>query len=250
MHRRGKIARQLRAACYAGARQISIAQLDANLTRRNVQHLGGGLRQNGIGAGADIRPGALHHQAAVAVENQLRFGGRAADRIGGGRHAPANQLAPFAHRARRHAALVPAKGFSGGGVSLFQPARAPGRVQLIVMIGPVAQAKFQRIDSQRIGHLVHRHFQSEGARVLARRAHPAWRDGVDRRHVVTRIDVRHGVETACHFIGALGEGIDQRGVAQAVMDNRQNFAVARGAHLKVLDRRRTTAEPGKGLRPG
>ncbi len=97
VHRRGHVARQLRSTCDTGTRQLGITQLNLDGGRGDAKNVGSGLRQDGIGPGADISTGALHHKFTLWRQDDFCLSRQFVDRIGARGHAPANQFTPFAH---------------------------------------------------------------------------------------------------------------------------------------------------------
>ena len=94
-----------------------------------------------------------------------------------GRHAPADQVAAVAHRARLRIALVPAERLRALAVAFAQCLAAVGPITVLVAIRIAAQAKLERIELERDRKLVHRAFEriDAGRGAWARMSHEVGR---------------------------------------------------------------------------
>ena len=200
------------------------------------------LRHRGPGARPHVARGAHHLGGAVGQET--RHGGRrcVVHRVGGGRHAPADQPAAVAHRARLGVAPAPAEALGGSSVAF--PRRAARERQLLelVLLRLVAQAQLDGIDVQRHRELVHGGFEREDAARLARRAHVGRRVHVHARDAMARVDVRARMQEPARVEERLGELLVGGGLLVAVVHDGGEAAVARCAEGDALDRVRAVAD--------
>ena len=152
-------------------RQPGVAEDELHPLDRQAERLGRDLRHRGPGARPHVARGARHLGGAVGQEARHGRGRRVVHRVGGGRHAPADQPAAVAHRARLGIAPAPAEALGGDPVAF--PRRAARERQLLelVLLRLVAQAQLDRVDVQRHRELVHGGFEREVAAHLAGGAH-------------------------------------------------------------------------------
>src|SRR5207244_615059 len=80
-----------------------------------------------------------HERRAVGEDARHRASRTAVRGIGRGRHAPADELAALAHRARRHLALGPAEALRPGLVALEQHLGRPGLASMRIALRRVAR---------------------------------------------------------------------------------------------------------------
>ena len=160
-----------RAAVHGRLRQPRVAEGELHPLDRQAERLSRHLRHRCPGARPHVARCAHHLGGAIGQET--RHGGSrcVVHRVGGGRHAPADQPAPVAHRARLGVAPAPAEALGGGPVAF--PRRAARERQLLelVLLRLVAQAQLDGIDVQRHRELVHGGFEREDSAHLARGAH-------------------------------------------------------------------------------
>jgi hypothetical protein len=152
--------------------KIAVSQPDGHRFERHAHHLGGGLGQNGVGAGADIGHVGFHRQPSIALQPDARRRFRQQIVAEPHRNTHAVQPAPFALLPRFGIALRPAEFFRAGAqafhqMALGEPALRLGGIDLRV----VEDAELDRVHAQRLGHFVHGHFQHHQAGRLAWRAH-------------------------------------------------------------------------------
>ena len=164
-------------------------------------------------------------------------------------HAPADALAAVLHRTRRGIAVRPAERFGARSVGFAEAPRRPWFAAFGIDVRLVAQTQLHRVEVELDGELVHRTFEREGTRVLARCAESARQDGVHRNDPLTRAEVRDGV----HHRGDDTERLDEHrgggGLVRAVMIDGEKLPVFCGAELQRLPRCRSPAIGGEGLRP-
>ena len=89
------------------------------------------------------------------------------------RHAPADQIAAVAHRARLGVALVPAERLRALAVAFAQRLAAVRPVLVLIAVRIAPQAKLERVELERDRQLVHRGFERKERGGGARRAHVA-----------------------------------------------------------------------------
>ena len=111
--------------------------------------------------------------------------------------------------------------------------------------GSAARSDRARSDRE----LVDRRLEREHAGALARRAHPRRRGHVERDEPVRRPPVRRRVHHPRRDRGLLGELLDRRRLLDDVVRDRRQPAVAAGAELEALDRRRAVAGEREHLLP-
>ena len=177
-----------------------------DLVERHAHHLGRGLRDDRVAAGADVGHVGLDRDDAAAVEPHARR--RLRDQVvaEGGGDAHADQPAPVAHLARLRALRLlqpkrsaPVRRHStswrceNGGSPAFGGlgSSTAGCRHLRV----VEDAELDRIEAELLRHLVHRDLERHHARRLAGRAHG-----------VALGQVEHGQPRRGHAVGA---GIEQ-----------------------------------------
>ena len=159
-------------------RQIGIADPDLDLVERQAEHLGADLRENGIGAGADIGCRRADQKSSLGREFDLGAGRHAQGFPDPARHTVADELAPLPHRARLRIALRPAECLGAAIVAILQRLAGERLVDVLLEVGIVLEPKLERIDAERIAKLVHRAFERIDTRRGSGRAHihRAWPD--------------------------------------------------------------------------
>lgn len=188
------------AACDRRWRQVGIAELDGDPAGRDAEPIGGGERDDRIGAIADLVRGGLHLGGALRRHGDPRRGGghlRWVHRRGA---APADQLVAVAHRSRFWIALLPAKGFRRRIKARHQRAAGVRQVLDRLVVGVVASSQLDRVHVERNRQLIHRRFQRKQIRRLGRRAHKAGGVAVGMHDRNFRDDVRAGVKP-CRGVG-------------------------------------------------
>ena len=103
VHGPGHQVGELRSAGDRRPRQRRIAELHAHILDRHAQRFGRGLRQDRVGAGTHVDAAAGDLDRAVGEDADQCLPGGAADRIGAGGDAPADERVSFPHGARRRA---------------------------------------------------------------------------------------------------------------------------------------------------
>ena len=116
------------------------------------------------------------------------------------RHAPADQVAAVAHRARRGVALAPAERLRALAVAFLQLLAGVGQAVVLVAVRVAANAQFHRVELERDGEFVHRAFERIDAGGGTRRAHVAGRGDVEPRELVLVFGVGALVERAAHAV--------------------------------------------------
>ena len=209
---------------------------------RQAESLGRDLRHRRPGARPHVARRARHLGGAVGQETRHGRGGCVVHRVGGARHAPADQPAPIAHRARLGVAPAPAEALGGGPVAF--PRRAARERQLLelVLLRLVAQAQLDGIDVQRHRELVHGGFEREDAARLAGGAHVGRRVHVHGRDAMARVDVRARMQEPARVQERLRELLVGGGLLVALVHDGREAAVARCAEGDALDRVRAVAD--------
>ena len=144
--------------------RLEVAELDADVVERQPEHVGRDLRHDGVGAGADVGGRARHLGMAVGGEHDAHRDRHLQRFPDAGRHAPADQIAAVAHRARLGIALVPAERLRALAVAFAQRLAAERLVLVLVAVRVAPQAKLERIELERDRKLVHRGFERITAR--------------------------------------------------------------------------------------
>ena len=158
------------------------------------------------------------------------------------RHAPADQIAAVAHRARRGVALLPAEGLGALAVAFAQGLAAVGPAVVLVAFGIAAQAELERVDLQRDGQLVHRGFQRIDGGRRTGAAHVAGCGKIELGEPVGVFRVGRGVEQAGPA-GLLPKVIlVLRGQGHRIMGDRIQGSVGLRAQRNALDHRRAVAQ--------
>src|SRR5439155_4019062 len=148
----------------------------------------------------------------------------------------------FAHRARLRRTLGPAEALGGVVVALAQLLARPGLAAARIGFGVIPEAQLQRIDAKRVGELVHRRLEREGAARLARRALESRRGEVELREAMARGYVRAGVKRARGHRGRLGEVLDERSMRNDVVPDRDQLGAFLRAERDSLLGARTAAD--------
>src|SRR5207247_1054023 len=158
----------------------------------------------------------------------------AASGLPGACHAPADQPAPIAHRARLGVALAPAEAFGGDPVALPRRAAGEGQFLELVLLGFVAQAQRDRIDVQCHRQFVHRRFDREDAARFAGSAHVRRRVHVHGCDAMARIHARARMQEPARVNERLRKLLVRGRLLKAVMHDGGEAAVTRGAECDAL----------------
>ena len=134
------------------------------LSSGRPEHVGRDLRHDGVGAGADVGGRARHLGMAVGGEHDAHRDRHLQRLPDARRHAPADQIAAVAHRARLGIALVPAERLRALAVAFAQRLAAVRLVLVLVAVRIAPQAKLERIELERDRELVHRAIRAQRAR--------------------------------------------------------------------------------------
>ncbi len=206
-----------------------------DLVERHSHHLGGGLGDDRVAAGADVGHVGLDRHPALAVEPDA--GGRLRHLIvaerGGDAHA--DQPAPVADLAGLGRTLVPAEAPGADAKALDQLALGEGaRGVSGIDLGIVEDAELDRVHSQLFRHLVHGDLQGHQARRLARRPHGIAFRQIEHRQPLRRHPVGAGIEQARLLDRVLGLAIGQI-AGPALVADRGDPAVGGGADPDALD---------------
>ncbi len=159
-----------------------------------------------------------------------------------GRHAPADQVAAVAHRARLGVALAPAEHLRALLIARPQRLAAERLVLGLVAIGIAAQAQLDRIELQLDGELVHRRLEREQRGGGARRPHVARRRKVELGQPVRVFGIRRLVEHARPARLLAVEVLVLRGDGHRVVRDRIERAAGVGAQRDALDHGRPVAQ--------
>nr|GEU28231.1 hypothetical protein [Tanacetum cinerariifolium] len=236
VHARSRRCRAKLAAGTGALRKARVPQFHCHLVKAHAQHFGGRLRQDGVGAGADIGHVGFHREPAVLAQGDARGGFHDRRTADGGGHAHADQPAPFAARGRCGAALLPAEPL---GAALQARHQLALRIRLVRRLGidlrVVQDAQLHRVDAQLFRQFVHRDFQRHHARHFARRAHGARFRQIQVRHLQARHAVGARVQQLGGRGGRFGAVAEIAGPA-FVADGRQ-FAVFGRTQADMLDGR-------------
>src|SRR5207253_10885571 len=127
---------------------------------------------------------------AVGVDARLGRRRETVAGVGRRRPAPADQQLAVAHRARLGLALLPAELLRAHAVALLEVVARPRLVAGRVDRRVVDDAQLKGVDLQRVGQLVQRRLQGEGAGAFAGGAHRRRRGDVDVEQLVRRLYVR------------------------------------------------------------
>ena len=172
---------RLRPAIAEGSK---FAKLDADIVERQPKHVGRDLRHDGVGAGADIGGCAGDLRMAIGGQHDAHSDRHLQCFPHAGRHAPADQLAAVAHRARLGIALVPAERLGALAVAFAQRLAAVRPIVVLIALRITPQAKLERIELERDRKLVHRGFERKDGGGGAWRAHVAWGRKIEPRELV------------------------------------------------------------------
>ena len=143
------------------------------LSSGRPEHVGRDLRHDGVGAGADVGGRARHLGMAVGGEHDAHRDRHLQRLPDARRHAPADQIAAVAHRARLGVALVPAERLRALAVAFAQRLAAVRLVLVLIAVRIAPQAKLERVELERDRELVHRGFERKERGGGAGRAHVA-----------------------------------------------------------------------------
>jgi hypothetical protein len=171
--------------------KLRVTEAHQHLLQRHAHHLGRGLGDDGVAAGADVGHIGLDRHDAALVEPHARRrlrqqvvaegGCDARCRPASGRRAPGpaaacartSRSAPRRCGSTRSAAASRTAGADSASPGLLglRIARRWLGWKVRIDLRVVDDAEFDRVDSQLFRRLVHRDFQRHQARRLARRAH-------------------------------------------------------------------------------
>ena len=235
--------RDPRSALDRTLRQRRIAELDADVVDRQAKHVGRDLRHDRVGAGADIGGRGRHLRVAVGGQHDADRGRHLQRFPYACRHAPADQIAAVAHRARFGFALVPAERRRALPVAFAQLLAGIGKVRVLVAVGVALQPQLHRIDLERDREFVHRAFERIDARRSARRAHVGGGRNVQPRQPVHEFRIGAFVEQVCPAGIVAGEFLELRGHGDRLVRDGVERAAGIGAERKTFDGRRAIAEP-------
>ena len=171
-------------------RQPRVAELELHAFDRQPQGLGRDLCHRGPRSRAHVARGARDLGRAVRQQPGHGGGRREIHRIRGARHAPADQPASVAHRARLRVAPAPAEALGRHAIAFARRAAGEGQLLELVLLRLIAQPQLDGIDIQRDGELVHRRFERKDAAHLAGGAHVRRRVHVHACEAMARMDVR------------------------------------------------------------
>ena len=161
---------------------------------------------------------------------------------GAGRHAPADQLAPFLHGARNGIALGPAEPLRALRVAGAQLLAGERLALVLVALRVIGEAERDRVDRQFVGELVHRRLDREHAECRPGRAHVGWRVEIGLDELVVERRVFRAVEQSGPVDHVFLVILELRRVADRLVVDRGQCAVRVGAEGDRLDRVRTIAE--------
>ena len=230
-------------------REGRVAQLHRHLVQRDAHHLGGGLGDDRVAAGADVGHVGLDHDLAGLLQPHAGAGLHDEVVAEGRRHAHADQPAAVADLAGASATPGPAEPVGAGAQALVQTALRERPAGLLrIDLGVVDDAQLDRVHAQLLGQFVDRHFQRHQARSLAGRAHGVAFGQVQRRQLHLHQPVGRGVKQAGLLGRRLGAAAGQIAGPALVADGGQ-LAVRRGAQADALDRRRTVGGVVEHQRP-
>ena len=232
--------RHPRSAFHRRLRQGGVAELDADVLDRQAEHVGRDLRHDRIGAGADVGRRAGHFRVAVGGQHDAGRHRHLQRFPDAGRHAPADQLAAVAHRARLRLALAPSRTPPRPGGSIRAAALLVyGMSSFWSAIRVAAQPQLHGIELERDGKLVHRAFERIDAGRRARRAHVAGGRN-DRAAPACAHTSRsaHLVEQGRPAGVVAREFLELRGDRDRLVGDRVERSVGLGAEREALDRGR------------
>ncbi len=216
-------------------REVRIAQTHHYIIETNAHHLGGGLRDDRVAAGADIGHVRFNNDLAITLQAHAGAGLDQQVVAKRRRHAHADQPAAFTTGARLRLALIPAEFLRADLQAFDQLAlgeRPLGfhRVDLSV----VSDAEQHRVHLQLFGHFVHGDFQHHQPRCFTRRTHGIAFRQVERGEAHADAAVFCGVEQLARLRGQFDLAVGE--VARpAFMGDGGQLAVRRCAHADALD---------------
>ena len=111
-----------RSAVRGRGREIGAAKSEADLRHRHTQHVRRNLRHRRVSAWPHVARRRLDLDIAAGKEPHAGAGREVKHRIGAGRHAPADQEATVAHRARRVISPRPAEALGAEVITFHQGA--------------------------------------------------------------------------------------------------------------------------------
>ncbi|MNS75252.1 hypothetical protein D3C72_1087600 [compost metagenome] len=187
-----------------------IPQPHDDFGQRHAQHFRGGLRDDGVAAGADVGHVGFHDDLAGCVQTHAR--GRFHHQVIAKRrrHAHAHQPAAFTPRARPRAPVGPPEVVRPHTQAFNQAPlreRALGRGGVHLRV--VAHTEFHRVQLGGLGHFVHRDLQRHQPRRFARCAHRIAFGQVQLHQVQRGQPVGAGIEQARLLHGFFGTAAGQ-----------------------------------------
>ena len=205
----GRAARR-RAPGTAGARRLGergITEPRLDALHRQAEHLRRELREDGVGAGADIGHVGLDHRLQSGTERDPRF--RFGKDVDPNRrsHAHADQPLAVPDRAGRGAALDPAEAIRAAIEGFGELVRRERDAARRVLLRDVALSELDRIDAGLFGQLVHGVLQRRHADRLAGCAHRACTSAMDARDLMADHAVLAPIEKRRRLGDRLGEGL-------------------------------------------
>ena len=213
-----------------------IAQAHGDPVERHAHHLGRGLGDDRVGAGADVGHVGLDRDEAAGIEPdpRRRFHDQIVAERGGDAHA--DQPAPVARPARLRAALAPAEALRADAQALDEAALREWPCGLLgIDLGVVADAELDRVQTELLRHLVHGDLERHHARRLAGRTHRIALGQIERGQARRRHPVLAGIEQAGLLHRPFGAAAGQVAGPALVADG-ADPAVRRGPDADALDR--------------
>src|SRR6185369_17565880 len=107
-------------ALHRTGRKARVADFRLDFFRRNSEMFGGDYGHHSVSSRPDVGDGARDISRAVGSERDYHRRRLLPGAPGAGRHAPADEQAPVAHRARLEFAVFPAELFRAQTVTLAQ----------------------------------------------------------------------------------------------------------------------------------
>ena len=195
----------------AGARQAGVAELDPDVAQLDAERVGGDLGQHGGGAGAKFLGGGLHDGGAVGVQVSAGPLGphEERDRVGGGRHAGADEPVPVPGGPRPRVPAGPADPLRAALQAFGQPVAGPRVAAAGLGPGQVAQPQLDRVDAEVGGEFVHRAFEGEHAERLAGPAGERGGHGVAPDQPVNPLVGGAGIQPGGNAEGGLGPVVER-----------------------------------------
>src|ERR1700689_4997983 len=168
-------------------------------------------------------------------------GGHALGNPGTAGDTPTENQAVLLHRADLGRALRPTEFFGAHVETLDEVARREGQVLALVDLRLIQQAELDRIHVELDGQLIYRRLEREKTRHGARTAHGSWGANVAPDQAGSGTKVGRAVAVASGLAATLGVVVEDRGVIERVMHERDEFAVRRGPETDLLLGKRAMA---------